>query len=176
MTKKIIANKKCTLKRKQAVSSFFIKAQLIYNVVLISACNKVTQLYIYIYTHFIYSFQFIPGDWIQFTVLYTVEPSYISILKVIACICMVCPVVSDSLKPYGLQPTRLLSPRNSPGKNTGVGCYFLLQGLFPDSGSIPCFLCLLHWQTDSSTLASPWKPQVASTNPKLPAHPSPSPK
>ena len=56
MTKKIIANKKCTLKRKQAVSSFFIKAQLIYNVVLISACNKVTQLYIYIYIHSFYIF------------------------------------------------------------------------------------------------------------------------
>ena len=31
-------------------------------------------------------------------------------------------VVSDSLWPHGLQPTRLLHPWDSPGKNTGVGC------------------------------------------------------
>ena len=35
--------------------------------------------------------------------------------------------MSDSLPLYGLQPTRLLCPWNSPGKNTGVGCHFLLQ-------------------------------------------------
>ena len=38
-------------------------------------------------------------------------------------------VVSDSLQSNGLQPTRLLCPWNFPGKNTGVGCHFLLQGL-----------------------------------------------
>ena len=36
-------------------------------------------------------------------------------------------VVSSSLRPHGLQPTRLLHPWDSPGKNTGVGCHFLLQ-------------------------------------------------
>ena len=36
-------------------------------------------------------------------------------------------VVSDSLPPHGLQPDRLLCPRDSPGKNTGVGCHFLLK-------------------------------------------------
>ena len=35
-------------------------------------------------------------------------------------------VVSDSVRPHGLQPTRLLHPWDSPGKNTGVGCHFLL--------------------------------------------------
>ena len=35
--------------------------------------------------------------------------------------------MSDSLQPYGLYPTRLLCPWDSPGKNTGVGCYFLFQ-------------------------------------------------
>ena len=34
----------------------------------------------------------------------------------------------------GLQPSRLLCPRTS-GKNTGVGCHFLLQGIFPTQGS-----------------------------------------
>ena len=32
-----------------------------------------------------------------------------------------------TLRPYGLQPTRLPPPQDSPGKNTGVGCHFLLQ-------------------------------------------------
>ena len=35
--------------------------------------------------------------------------------------------MSDSVRPHGLQPTRLLHPWDSPGKNTGVGCHFLLQ-------------------------------------------------
>ena len=36
-------------------------------------------------------------------------------------------VVSDSSRPHRLQPTRLPRPWDSPGKNTGVGCHFLLQ-------------------------------------------------
>ena len=36
-------------------------------------------------------------------------------------------VVSDSLRPHGLQPTRLLHPWDLPGKSTGVGCHCLLQ-------------------------------------------------
>ena len=36
-------------------------------------------------------------------------------------------VVSNSLLPSGLLPTRLLCPWDSPGKNAGVGCHFLLQ-------------------------------------------------
>ena len=38
--------------------------------------------------------------------------------------------VPDSLQCHGLQPTRLLCPWNFPGKNTQVGCHFLLQGIF----------------------------------------------
>ena len=38
-----------------------------------------------------------------------------------------CSVVSDSLRPHGLWPPRLLCPWDSPGKNTGVGCHFLFQ-------------------------------------------------
>ena len=40
-------------------------------------------------------------------------------------------VVSNSFCPHGLQPARLLCPWDFPGKNTGVGCHFLLQGIFP---------------------------------------------
>jgi len=39
--------------------------------------------------------------------------------------CSVTSVMSDSLQPHGLKPTRLLCPWNFPGKNTGVGCHFL---------------------------------------------------
>ena len=41
--------------------------------------------------------------------------------------CEVASVVSDSVRPHGRQPIRLLCPWDSPGKNTGVGCHFLLQ-------------------------------------------------
>jgi len=43
------------------------------------------------------------------------------------CCCWVASVVSDSVQPHRRQPTRLPSPWDSPGKNTGVGCYFLSQ-------------------------------------------------
>ena len=52
-------------------------------------------------------------------------------------------VVSNSLRPHGLQPTRLLRLWNFPGKNTGVGCHFLLQGIFPTQRSNPG---LLHFR------------------------------
>ena len=41
--------------------------------------------------------------------------------------CEVASVVSDSVRPQRRQPTRLCRPWDSPGKNTGVGCHFLLQ-------------------------------------------------
>ena len=48
-------------------------------------------------------------------------------------VCMLsCSVVSDSLQPHGLYPTRFLCLWDFPGKNTGVGCHFLLQGNLPE--------------------------------------------
>ena len=44
---------------------------------------------------------------------------------------------------HGLQPARLLCPRDSPGENTGAGGHALLQGVFLTQGSNPH---LLHWQ------------------------------
>ena len=35
--------------------------------------------------------------------------------------------MSDSVRPHRQQPSRLLCPWDSPGKNTGLGCHFLLQ-------------------------------------------------
>ena len=65
---------------------------------------------------------------------------------------LICSIVSDSLQPHGLQPTSLLCPWNFPGKITGMGCHFLLQGIFPTQGSNLHLLCLLHWQADSLPL------------------------
>ena len=42
-------------------------------------------------------------------------------------LCYVASVVSDSVRPHRRQPTRLPCPWDYPGKNTGVGCHFLLQ-------------------------------------------------
>ena len=61
-----------------------------------------------------------------------------------------CGKQCSTLPPHGLQPTRPLCPWGFPGKNTGVGCHFLLQGIFPAQGSNPC---LLRWQADSLPLS-----------------------
>ena len=57
-------------------------------------------------------------------------------------------VMSDSLWPHRLQSTRLLSPWNSPGKNTGVGCHSLIQETFltwgSNSGFLRCRQILYH--------------------------------
>ena len=50
-------------------------------------------------------------------------------------------VVSDSVRPQRRQPTGLLRPWDSPGKNTGVGCHFLLQCIKVKSESEDAQLC-----------------------------------
>ena len=45
-----------------------------------------------------------------------------------------------------------------PGKNTGVGCHFLLQGIFPIPGSN---LCLLHWQANSLPVSLQRSPTIS---------------
>ena len=55
-------------------------------------------------------------------------------------LCSAALVGSDSA-PHGLQPSRLLCPWDSPGKNAGVGCCALLQGIFLTQG---LNLYLLH--------------------------------
>ena len=56
----------------------------------------------------------------------------------------------NSVWPYGLQPARFLCPRDSPCKNTRVGCHALLQGIFLTQGSNPRPLHLLHWRAGPS--------------------------
>ena len=64
-------------------------------------------------------------------------------------------VMSNSLGPHGLQPTRLLCSWNFSDKGTRVCYHFLLQGIFPTPGSNSN---LLHWQVDSLPLEPPGKP------------------
>ena len=57
------------------------------------------------------------------------------------CCCQVTSVMSDSVWPHRWQPIRLRRPWDSPGKNTGVGCHFLLQCMKVKSESEVAQLC-----------------------------------
>ena len=77
--------------------------------------------------------------------------SFIQFFRFLICVCVQsCLSLCDPMdgSPSG-------SPRNLPGKNTGVCCHSLLQGIFPTQGSNRRLLCLLHWQADSLSLGSP---------------------
>ena len=72
-------------------------------------------------------------------------------------------VVSESLWPHGVLTTRLLCPWDSPGKNTGVDCHFLLQGIFPTQGLNLCLLncrlildCLSHQGSPAKLMYRQW--------------------
>ena len=105
------------------------------------------------------------------------------------CCCSVVSVVSDSVRPHRRQPTRLPHPRDSPGKNTGVGCHSLFQCMKvkresevaqscltrsdPMDCSIPDFPDLhhplefaqihLHWVGDAIQPSSPLSPPFPHT-------------
>ena len=65
---------------------------------------------------------------------------WISYICKVSYICMhaweIASVVSDSVWPFGRQPTRLICPQDSLGKHSGVGCHFLLPH-FPKEGKFP---------------------------------------
>ena len=73
------------------------------------------------------------------------------------------------LRPRGLQPTRLLCPWDSAGKNTGVGSHVLLQGIFPTQGLNPHLLPLISPALTGVLfcfvlflpLAPPWEAQIS---------------
>ena len=73
-----------------------------------------------------------------------------------SCVLQSCLTLCNSMD---CSPTDSSVQGDSPGKNTGVGCHALLQGIFPTQGSNPQ-RCLLHWQTGSLSLVPPGKPQV----------------
>ena len=83
------------------------------------------------------------------------------------CCCCVSSVVSDSVRPHRRQPTRLPCPWDSPGKNTRVGCHFLLQCMKVKSESEVAQSCLtLCERMDCSTPGFPvlhYLPEFAKT-------------
>ena len=70
-----------------------------------------------------------------------------------ACVCLVTQMFPSLCDPRGLQPARLLCPWDSPGKNAGVGCHALLQGIFLTPR-------LVHWQVGSLPLSHQGSPRV----------------
>ena len=71
-----------------------------------------------------------------------------------------CPTLCD---PMDYTPTRLLCPCDAPGKNTGVGCHALLQGIFLMQGLnmhlfqlLHCRQILYHWATGEAPCAYAW--------------------
>ena len=86
-------------------------------------------------------------------------PSIVCVLNPFSCV--------EHFERYELQPTSLLCPWDSPGKNTGVGCHAFLQGIFPTRGSNPCFLCLLYWQASALPLAPPGKAEFCQQSHKI---------
>ena len=70
-----------------------------------------------------------------------------------------CSLVSDSLRPHGLQSTRLLSLWGSPGMNTGGGLPFHLPGDLPDSGVKPLSLVSPALASWFFTTSASWEAQ-----------------
>ena len=70
--------------------------------------------------------------------------------QIVCSCCLVAKLCLALLRSHGLQPTRLLCPWDFPGKDAGVGCHFLLQGIFLIRR---LNLHLLYPQADSLTLS-----------------------
>ena len=82
---------------------------------------------------------------------------YMFLLHMCMCVSLwyvcVCSVMSDSLRPHGLQPDKLFCLWNFLSNNTRVDSHFLLQGIFLTQGLNLHLLCILHWQADSLPLS-----------------------
>ena len=84
--------------------------------------------------------------------------------------------MSDSLRPHGLQPTRLLHPWDFPGKSTGVDCHCLLQnhhktqptpllGIYPEETKIEKDTCIPLFISALFAKTTTWKqPRCALTD------------
>ena len=74
------------------------------------------------------------------------KPRELKYIYIYVCVC-VCVLshspMSKSFQPCGLHPARLLCPWDIPGKDTGLGCHFFLQGMFQTQR---LNLCPLHRQ------------------------------
>ena len=76
--------------------------------------------------------------------------------------------VSDSLWPHEQQPTRRLCPGDSPGKNPGVGCHFLLQCVWTFI-CIHIYVCISQFCSVDQLCLTLWDPMDCNT-PDLPVH------
>ena len=85
--------------------------------------------------------------WGVITLMLMKEPELHTFSSLCCCCCCIGSVVSDSVRPHRRQPTRLLCPGVSPGKNTGVGCHFLLQCMH---------VCMLSHFSSVWLCATPW--------------------
>ena len=95
----------------------------------------------------------------MFCLYHQLSPVFINLIKeylYLSCLCCVLSRFSCVLlfvTPWSV-PTRLSCWRDSPGKNTGVSCHAILQGIFLTEGSNLHLLCLLHWQAGSLPLVA----------------------
>ena len=91
----------------------------------------------------------------------------IYILLICCALCLVpqsCPTLCDSMD---CSPPGSSVHGDSPGKNNGVGCHTLLQGIFPTQVSNLHLLCLLYWRVGSLPLVPPGKPNISNTKQKI---------
>ena len=100
----------------------------------------------------------VAGRTLRKVLLGALGPPWVTVCEV----AQLCP----PLWPRGLLSSRLLWSRDSPGKNTGVGCHALLQGIFLTQGLNQPLLSLLYWQMVSLPLAPPGKPLGPPRGPK----------
>ena len=88
---------------------------------------------------------------LRFCAFFPCHPTSTVSNTIYSCCCCITSVVSDSVRPHRWQPTRLPRPGDSPGKNTGVGCNFLLQCMKVKNESEVAQSCLtLHDPMDCS--------------------------
>ena len=91
--------------------------------------------------------------------IFSVHKSFTSFARPCCCY-LVTKSCLRLLRPHELQPAKLLYPWDFPGKNTGVGCHVLLQGIFPTQR---LNLNLPHWQANSLPLSHQGSPLLGHT-------------
>ena len=86
------------------------------------------------------------GKWwfltfISYYIQVLTQSDYVYVLVAQLCPTMGFPMLAPGSDPTDSRPPGSSIHGDSPGKNTGVGCHFLFQVIFPTQGSNPCLLC-----------------------------------
>ena len=134
------------------INSYFLKKLHLLSYHLLSHCSSLSKFsaptflsrpcLFPLHPFHILSFHILLDNWNSSIVLFRsfwLLPLLDSRLLVYILLCRM--IVSNSVWPHRLQPTRLRCPWDSPGKNTGVGCHFLLQCMEVKSESEVPQLC-----------------------------------